>query len=141
MKLSIFLSDRTKGTLLALCGVLILSVDPLLLRFVSNLPNFTVIVYKYTISVIVLLLVIISQEGSHFGKAFRDVGWLGVIAGFMLGANNVFFTLAIQWGVVANVLVIVASNSIFSALFSYFLFKEIIALRTAITCLVRILYF
>lgn len=46
------------------------------------------------------------------------------------------FTAAIQHTAVANVLVIVASNAVFSSIFSYLLLKEIIPLRMWVTSFV-----
>lgn len=47
-----------------------------------------------------------------------------------------YFTAAVESTVAANVLVILASNPIFSAIFSYLLLEEVMPLRTIITCII-----
>ena len=60
-------------------------------------------------------------------------GIFGWIAGLLWGASNMLFTAAIQNTAVANVLVIVASNTVFSSIFSYLLLGELIPIRMFIT--------
>jgi drug/metabolite transporter (DMT)-like permease len=55
------------------------------------------------------------------------------VAGLLWGASNMLFTAAIQNTAVANVLVIVASNTVFSSIFSYLLLGELIPIRMFIT--------
>ena len=68
--------------------------------------------------------------------AFCNMGFLGMIAGLLWGGSNFCFTAAVQNTAAANVLVINASNAIFSAIFSYFLLGDPILFRTAATTLV-----
>lgn len=60
-------------------------------------------------------------------------GLFGWVAGLIWGASNMLFTAAVQRTAVANVLVIVASNTVFSSVFSYMLLGELIPLRMWIT--------
>ena len=66
----------------------------------------------------------------------KKIGKIGFAAGIFLGASDIFFTLAIEYTVAANVLVILASNPLFSALFSWILIGDVIKLRTAVTMFV-----
>ena len=59
-----------------------------------------------------------------------------MLAGLLWGVSNFFFTIAVQNTAAANVLVINASNTVFSSIFAYFLLGEPIPLRTAATILV-----
>ena len=52
------------------------------------------------------------------------------------GASNMLFTSAIQLTAVANVLVIVASNTVFSSIFSYLLLGEVIPIRMIVTSII-----
>ena len=63
-------------------------------------------------------------------------GLFGWCAGLIWGASNILFTSAIQHTAVANVLVIVASNTVFSSAFSYFMLKEVIPIRMWVTSFV-----
>ena len=60
-------------------------------------------------------------------------GIFGWAAGLLWGASNMLFTAAIQNTAVANVLVIVASNTVFSSIFSYLLLGELIPIRMFVT--------
>ena len=68
-----------------------------------------------------------------FYLSINFIGVFGWCAGLLWGASNMFFTSAVQSTAVANVLVIVASNTVFSSIFSYFLLGELIPLRMWIT--------
>jgi drug/metabolite transporter (DMT)-like permease len=134
------ISNRAKGMSLCVVGVLILSPDAFLLRVSGeNLPGYTVLFSKYMISVLVFLAYILFETKFDLKLSYEKIvgiGWLGCLAGFILGISYVFFTLAIQMGIVANVLVIVASNPIVSAILGYFAYKEAMNLRMIITCIV-----
>ena len=63
-------------------------------------------------------------------------GPFGWGAGMLWGASNMLFTSAIQLTAVSNVLVIVASNTVFSSIFSYLLLGEIIPIRMIVTSII-----
>jgi drug/metabolite transporter (DMT)-like permease len=65
-----------------------------------------------------------------------SLGPFGWGAGMLWGASNMLFTSAIQLTAVANVLVIVASNTVFSSIFSYLLLGELIPIRMIVTSLI-----
>lgn len=130
------LPDQIKGTILSVAGVLTITSDALLLRLSSNIDDLNVQFYRYFIAGFVILITLIIIQGKTWYKKFLEIGKIGFIAGLVWGANNFLFTFAIQNGVVANVLVIVASNPMFSAVFSYILLGEVVPLRTVITCLI-----
>jgi drug/metabolite transporter (DMT)-like permease len=71
-------------------------------------------------------------------KKLVGVGWIGFGAGVLWGLSNVVFTLAIQNAQVATVLVILASNPMWSVLFSYILLGEVARIRTIIVGLICI---
>ena len=69
-------------------------------------------------------------------KLLFSQGPFGWGAGMLWGASNMLFTSAIQLTAVANVLVIVASNTVFSSIFSYLLLGELIPIRMIVTSLI-----
>jgi len=128
------LSNQMKGTILCIVGTLILSPDTLLIRKVSNIDGYTVQFYRYFISGTIFLMLVFSLNGHQgFIQTFRDLKLVGYIAGLVFGISNFLFTEAVQATAVANVLVINATNSAFSAILSYFLVKETIDFKTFIT--------
>jgi drug/metabolite transporter (DMT)-like permease len=132
----IAMSDHLKGTLLTLGGVLTITTDPLLLRFSSHIDNLVVQFYRYFLSSGMILFALFAvQRRESLTKLYR-IGYIGFFAGLVWGVSNLLFTFAIQNAVVANVVVIMASNPMFAALFSYFMLGELIPLRTAVTCII-----
>ena len=117
-------------------GILILSIDTLFLREMSTLPDLTVAFWRYLIFSIAILFTMFCIARRKMYLAFRNMGYLGIIAGLLWGGSNFCFTAAVQNTAAANVLVINASNTIFSVIFSYFLLGDPILLRTAVTTLV-----
>jgi drug/metabolite transporter (DMT)-like permease len=132
------LSKYAKGISLSFAGILILTPDTPLLRLLAEVsPDLTVLFWRCTISAMSVLLMMLPLGGfRRTGKAFRGMGPYGITAGLLWGVSNFFFTLAVQNTAAANVLVINASNTVFSSIFAYFLLGEPIPLRTAATILV-----
>lgn len=118
-------SRHAQGLAIAFTAVLILSVDTILIRKLGNVPNFVVIFYKYFLFSIPLLLYLLSSSGINGTiEKFKSVGPYGWLAGFIWGTGNLLITYGFQISDVATVLVIVASNPMFAALFSYILLRE-----------------
>jgi len=69
-------------------------------------------------------------------QKFYDIGYIGTFAGLLWGAAGITFTLAILNTHVANVFIIMATNPLFSYLFSYLLYGEDMPWRTIITMIV-----
>jgi drug/metabolite transporter (DMT)-like permease len=129
-------AQQIKGTAICMIGVLILSPDALLLRMVSNLPNYTVLFIKFAISGLVFVCWITVESKCHLIRSFKNIGRLGILAGIILGVSDTLFTISIQTGSAPDSLVILASNPLFSVITSYIVFDEKIPLRTIATCLV-----
>lgn len=136
------LSTHAKGTLICLLAILILTPDSLLIRKLSNVPNFAVLFYRYLIFSISLLVFMLCTCGLQETIAkFRRIGYLGLFAGIVWGFGNIFITYGLQTIAAADVLVINASNPMFSAVFSYFVLKELIPWYTilaAVACFAAI---
>lgn len=130
-------SNQTKGTLLCVFGTLILSPDTLLLRLVSNVDGYVVQFYRCFIAGTTFSMLVFALNGhQNFIQTFRDLKLVGLIAGLVFGLSNFLFTEAVQSTAVANVLVINATNSAFSAILSYFLLGEKIDFKTFMTIIV-----
>jgi drug/metabolite transporter (DMT)-like permease len=130
------ISNQTKGTFYCAFGVLCLSPDSLMLRKVSTLPNDTVTFYRFFFFTTTILIYFIIQTREKFFEKFEELGKIGLAAGIIWGVSNIFGTMALQKTAVASALVILASNPMFSAIFSYFILKESIPYRTIIAALV-----
>ena len=130
------ISKPTKGVLVSLVGVLVLTPDTLLIRATGHLHPPTLLFYRYGLHAFSILCFIISQNGKQTLTKLIEIGWIGVLCGLIFGTSNIFFTTAVQYPAVANVLVILAINPLFSALFSWILVGDVIKVRTAATMLV-----
>lgn len=136
------LSNQAKGTLYSVIGVLIITPDSLLVREVSQLPDFVVIFYKFIFLAAFLTIVLLAIDPKEFTKAFTTLGYIGWGASLIWGISSFLVTIALQTTAVANVLVILAANPLFSSILSYVLLKESIPLRTiaaGIVCFIAIL--
>lgn len=132
------LSQQTKGVLITILGVLLLSPDTLFIRWVSDLPNLDVVFYRYGLQAVAILLYLLVSTRQDFIQVVKNIGLSGIVVGLCFGTSNLLFTTAIQLTEVANVLVIVTTTSIFASLFSWVLLGEKIPVRTGITILVCI---
>ncbi len=106
------------------------------MRVLSNIPDFTVIFYRYMLFAAIYIVVYVAKEGKNAWKSFRRIGWIGAVAGIVWGISNFTITYAFQKTAIANALVINSANPMWSALFSWIVLKETIPLRTIITSLV-----
>jgi drug/metabolite transporter (DMT)-like permease len=130
-------SNQVKGTILCVVAVFILTPDALLVREVSHLPDLQVIFLKYLFFGLFLLVALLASQGfTAVVNLVIHFGWIGWSAGVIWAISNVTVNIAFQNTAVANVLVIVAANPMFSAVASYFVLKETIRLRTIIAALV-----
>jgi len=121
---------------LSLVGILILTPDTLCLRLMSDTEDSAVMFWRYTISAVSILLFMLTVKPRRVMPAFANLGVLGLFAGALWGVSNYCFTAAVQNTAAANVLVINASNTIFSAIFAYFLVGDAVRWRTVVTTLV-----
>ena len=132
------ISKQSFGSLICLCGVLTLTTDTLLLRKVDDVEPQTVMFFRYGLFGFAVLIYFISKHGYDSLTQARNVGLVGGFGGMLLGASDYLFTTAIHLTAVANVLVIYATSSMFSALFSWLFAGEVLLLRTSITIAVCI---
>ena len=125
------------GILISILGVLALSIDPLLYRL-SSLSANSLLTFKYSIATVtyILFVALTTMSISALDKKFKELGWLGLIAGIILGVENIFFALAILNGNVGLTMIITATGPLITALINAVVYQECVSYRIAITCLV-----
>jgi drug/metabolite transporter (DMT)-like permease len=116
-------SDRGKGILMALVGVIVLSPDSLLIRLAA-LDDYTLIFYRGLFPVFSLSLVLWLYYRADFIPALLRIGWVGVLNGVLYAMINITFISAIQRTTVANTLLFLSSAPIFAALLSLLVLRE-----------------
>jgi len=129
------LSDRTRGTLMAVVGVTVLSFQGLLIRQVSADSWTLICLYGFFMFLSLSIGLIVCWRRRAFSR-FRAIGWTGVIAAAILAVNNILFISGITLTSIANTLVIVNSSPLLVALLSWLVLREKVPGRTWIAILV-----
>jgi drug/metabolite transporter (DMT)-like permease len=123
--------------LVVLLGVAALTTDALLILLSSSdEDDWTIIFYRYFLSSATIFFYFGATERERLVPKIYAIGWYGLFASAIWAASSILFTLAILHTHVANVLVIMATNSLFALVYSWFIFGEIIPMRTILTILV-----
>lgn len=122
------MENRSKGMIYALCGVLLMSLDAVFIR-ISGLPGWTASFLFGFFSLIGM-----SLYTQFFGKgvfaAIKSGGFIIVLSGIIMGGSGTSFVLAVKETTAANVIFIMSSAPLFSALFSRMILKEKTSART-----------
>ena len=111
------LRSRTKGYLIGVLGVLILSPDTLLIRLVDTSP-WTFLTWRGGLMTIGMILVLSLSYRSKLLEKIHAVGWLGLLIALIFAINTTFFQLSVQTTNVSNTLVIIATAPLFAAILS-----------------------
>ena len=123
-------SHKTKGVLLCLCGIVLLSPDSLLLRLIGA-DLWTLAFWRGGLSAVGLAVAVLLMEGRQPGQQqLLRLTRQGVVVAVSFAIANLAFIFSIQNTVVANTLVIMSLSPLFAALLSYFFFREPISTGT-----------
>tara|TARA_A100001011_G_C14240233_1_gene812925 strand:+ start:362 stop:1243 length:882 start_codon:yes stop_codon:yes gene_type:complete len=128
----VVLTDQTKGLLITFFGVILVVPDSLFVRLISVDPLATAFWRSAASGILVFFGLLISGGWKSFKNIFI-MGWLGWLYTMLIGSTAPAFVFAVSKTSVANVVFILASMPIFSAIFSYIFLKEHIHFRTLIT--------
>ncbi len=117
------LSDRTRGTLMVVIGVAVLSIQGLLIRYVSA-DRWTLICCRGIFMFAVLSIWLsLSWRRRAFSQC-RRIGWAGLIAAVILAVSNILFVTAFTLTSIANTLVLADSVPLMVALLSWAILRE-----------------
>ena len=123
-------SHKTKGVLLCLCGIVLLSPDSLLLRLIGADLG-TLAFWRGGLSAVGLAVAVLLMEGRQPGQQqLLRLTRQGVVVAVSFAIANLAFIFSIQNTAVANTLVIMSLSPLFAALLSYFFFREPISTGT-----------
>ena len=129
------LSDQTRGTLLVVAAVLVLSIQGLIIRWIC-VDRWTLIFWRGFFMFLSLSIVLIICWRRQTYSRFLAIGWTGVIAAAILAVNNILFLSAFTLTSIANTLVITDSAPLLVALLSWLILREKVPGRTWIAILV-----
>jgi len=117
------LSDRGKGIVMSIGGVLVLSPDSLLIRL-AGLDDYTLLFYRGLFPVVAISLILLIYYRADFLTALLRIGWAGILNGVFFCAVNITFISAIQRTSVANTLLFLSSAPVFAAILSLLILRE-----------------
>ena len=110
-------TDRSKGILMSLLGVFMLSPDGLIIRILA-LDNATLLFYRGIFSAIAITALLLLYYRKRFFSVVLGIGWVGILNGFMFSVTNIAFINSIQLTSVANTILILSSAPVFAAILS-----------------------
>jgi drug/metabolite transporter (DMT)-like permease len=123
------MSENSKGTLLMVAAVLVLSPDALLISLVKSDPWVLVFWRGLLTSCTLTCALLFSQGRRMFGEGMR-IGAAGVVVGIFFSLSTVSFVMSIRLTTAANTLVIIAAMPLFAAVFTRIFLSEKVPVRT-----------
>lgn len=120
------MKDSARGLLLVISGIVLLSFDGLLVRLVQA-DGWSIVFWRGLLMFIALGAFSLSASSR---ASLRAKPLPGAASAVLLALISIFFVLAIVHTTVANVVVILSTAPLFAALFTRFLLREAVALRT-----------
>jgi drug/metabolite transporter (DMT)-like permease len=129
------MTDRMKGLLYTGGGIMFLSPDALIIKM-SGLDATGMIFWRGMLAGSSLFLILLIVWRGDTWRHFRAIGKAGLLVTMFYAISNSSFTAANTLTVAANVLVIVATAPLFSAIFAQIFLKEPTSRRTWIASLI-----
>ncbi len=126
---SMTISDQTRGTLMVVVAVTVMSIEGLLVRQVSA-DRWTLICWRGLFTFLSLLIGVTVCWRRHTLSSFFAIGWSGLFVAAMLAVSNSLFVSAFTLTSIANTLVLVNSAPLLVALLSWLLLRESVPART-----------
>jgi len=133
----IIISNRTRGTLMVVAGVLLLSVQGLLIRQVAA-NRWTLICCRGFLMFVSLSIGLTVCWRRRSLSRFLAIGWTGVIAAVILAVSNILFVSAFTLTSIANTLVLADSAPLLVALLSWVILREKVPGYTWVAILVGV---
>ena len=127
------------GPLLVFFGAICLSFGGLIVKSFEGANLWQILFWRqlfFAIIVIVFLLIIYKKS---FFRSFYNIGFIGVVAGFALAFGFSAYVFSMYKTTVANTNFIIATETIFLALFGYIFLKEKINTITFISIFIGLL--
>jgi drug/metabolite transporter (DMT)-like permease len=122
-------SDRLRGLVLALTGVLVLSPDTLLIRLLES-ERWVILFWRGLLMALTLGVYFALRDRAAVLMRVRAIGRLGLLAAAFFAVNSILFVTAVTLTSVANTLVIISAAPLFAAFLSFTFLREYIPVRT-----------
>ncbi|MDH3670880.1 MAG: DMT family transporter [Gammaproteobacteria bacterium] len=122
-------SDHTRGVLMALVGIFVLSPDALILRLVGT-DRWSLIFWRGLLTALTLLVCFVAIYRRDVFKYLRAIGRYGLLGGFIFATSSILFVTSIVLTSVANTLVIISAAPLFTAISTGIFLHEPVPVRT-----------
>ena len=128
-------NKKIYGYILSLVGVIILSFDTLLTKFISNhkINNWIFIFIRFSLYFLACFILNLITEKKKIFIEIYNLGFSGLISIIFLSLCNIFFTKSIINSSVAITLSIYSISPIITSLFTWFILKDKIKIWTIIS--------
>ncbi|WP_253939114.1 DMT family transporter [Spiribacter salilacus] len=121
--------SHTRGLLIALGGVLLVSFDALMVRLAAA-PHWDIVFWRgWLICLTLALWMLVNRQSFTLPTRVRD-RWLIIATIILLSGNTTLFVLSVANTAAANTVVILAASPFFAALFSRVFLREPVRPRT-----------
>ena len=130
-------NDHSKGLVLAVTGILILTPDSLFIRLITA-DHWSLLFWRGLMTFTTLTLWQIYTCRKAALARFRVIGGLGLVVALLFALNTTLFVISIRHTAVANTLVLLSAAPLFAAVFSSLFLREHAPLRTWIATLIGI---
>lgn len=132
------LRQHKKGLLLMIGAGLCWSTGGILVRNVSLIDPWEIVLWRSVFMVFFLLAILVFWHRKNVFTKIAEVGFQGVLSGFFLASTFFFFILSVTRNTVANTLVLMSTGPFFVAFFGRIFLTERIPLRTWIAIAVAL---
>lgn len=128
------MQDRQKGLLLTALGVLLISPDALVLRWLSA-DAMQILVWRGGLIALGLAVLLLSRYRGALPRKLRSCGWTGLGCGLCYAVSNICFVQAMNLAGAANTLLIFGASPLFAGFLSWVWLGERLPLRTVLAIL------
>lgn len=123
-------SSQGRGAILVVGSALAWSFGGMIDRFIDAPDAWTVVFWRSVFASSFLALFLIARDGRGAAKAFRDMGWPGVVVALCFMTASICFVQALSMTSAANVILIEAAVPLAAALISWLALGEKIGRAT-----------
>lgn len=120
---------HTKGLLITIAGILVISPDSLLIRLIA-MDIWSTSAWRGAMQALGLSLVLLAVYRTRLPAVFRSIGQTGLVIAALTAVTNTAFVAGIKFTSVANALIFLASVPFHAAIMSRIFLGEPVALRT-----------
>ena len=131
-------SKQMTGMLYSLLGVLLLTPDALILRWVV-IEHSEVLLWRGIFFSLGFSFIVLVRHRSNAVRALINAGWPGIISGFFFAMNTYCYTQALQQTGAATAMMIISTAPVFAALIAWLWLGERINFSVGLTITMTLL--